>query len=105
MERDLLALTGAWFWGPTPVAVHADADGGLELRELGRRARTSRFRPTGDGTWTGSDGYYAGETLRVVRRAGGEVSHLDVASFVLTRTPYDPLADVPGGVDQGGWRA
>jgi CubicO group peptidase (beta-lactamase class C family) len=105
VEAGLLALTGAWFWGPTPVAVHAGADGGLELRDLGRRARTSHFRPTGDGTWTGSDGYYAGETLRVVRRAGGEVSHLDVASFVLTRTPYDPLADVPGGVDQGGWRA
>lgn len=104
VESDLLALTGAWFWGPTPLALYAGADGGLEVRDLGKRARTSRFRPAGDGTWTGLDGYYAGETLRVVRRADGEVSHLDIASFVLTRTPYDPRADVPGGVDVSGWR-
>ena len=28
---------------------------------------------------------------------------LDLASFRLTRTPYDPGADVPGGVDEAGW--
>jgi hypothetical protein len=29
---------------------------------------------------------------------------LDVASFVFTRTPYDPAAEVPGGLDPDGWR-
>ena len=28
---------------------------------------------------------------------------LRLATFVLTLTPYDPEADVPGGVDAGGW--
>ena len=40
----------------------------------------------------------------VVRRPDGVASHLDLASFRFTRTPYDPDADVPGGVDEGGWR-
>jgi hypothetical protein len=35
--------------------------------------------------------------------APGRISHLDLASFCLTRTPYDPVADVPGGVDPAGW--
>ena len=52
----------------------------------------------------GLDGYYTGEPLRVVRRGDGSVSHLDLATFRFTRTPYDPEADVPGGVDEQGWR-
>jgi hypothetical protein len=30
--------------------------------------------------------------------------HLDLGTFVFTRTPYDPMGPVPGGVDEGGWR-
>jgi hypothetical protein len=26
-----------------------------------------------------------------------------VGTFVFTRTPYDPQAPVPGGVDERGW--
>jgi hypothetical protein len=26
-----------------------------------------------------------------------------LASFVFTRTPYDPVAEVPGGIDPAGW--
>ena len=68
------------------------------------QARGSRFAPTGDDEWVGLDGYYTGEPLRVVRRPDGTPSHLDLASFRFTRTPYDPDADVPGGVDEDGWR-
>ena len=70
---------------------------------MGDRARASRLRPR-DGTWVGLDEYYAGEVLRVVRHDDGSGRHLDLGSFVLTRTPYDPAADVPGGVDEAGWR-
>lgn len=100
-----LEIVGPWYWGPSPLAMYAKADGWLELRPLGETGRESRFRPSGDDTWTGLDGYYAGETLRVVRHADGSVSHLDLASFCLTRAPYDPSADVPGGVDPAGWGA
>jgi len=50
----------------------------------------------------GLDSYYAGEPLRVERTASGE-PYLDLASFRFTRRPYQPDADVPGGVDAGGW--
>ena len=100
----VLEIVGPWYWGPTPVVIRAHRDGWLDLRGLLGPARSSRFRPELDGTWVGLDGYYAGERLRVVRGAAGAVRQLDLASFCLTRTPYDPGADVPGGVDPAGWR-
>lgn len=104
VAADAFGLLGVWYWGPTPVSVRAIADGGLELRPVQGPARASRFRRADDGTWIGRDGYYAGEVLRAVRDADGEVASLDLASFVFTRHPYDPAVDVPGGVDLGGWR-
>lgn len=104
-DPELLALTGPWYWGTTALALHLRADRALELTLLGDRARASRFQPESDGSWTGLDGYYAGEPLRVVFADDGSASHLDLGSFVLTRTPYDPAAPVPGGVDPQGWHA
>lgn len=74
------------------------------LGPLSGVGRGARFRANGDGTWTGLDGYYAGELLRPVRRPDGSVSHLDLGSFVFTRQPYDEEVPVPGGVDPEGWR-
>lgn len=100
-----LEIVGPWHWGPAALTMRLGADGLLELRAMdGTAARESRFCPRRDGTWLGLDGYYAGETLRVVRHPDGTPRHLDLATFVLTRTPYDPAADVPGGVDPRGWR-
>jgi hypothetical protein len=101
VDPDLLALTGPWYWGPTPYKLHLMDDGWLNLRPVSGSGRSSRFRPEPGGTWTGLDGYYAGETLRVGRRGDGTPSHLDVATFIFTRTPYDPTSPVPGGVT--GW--
>ncbi|MGK5636908.1 serine hydrolase domain-containing protein [Streptomyces sp. URMC 126] len=101
----LLELTGPWYWGPRALAIRLTADRTLDLAPLdGAGGRASRFRPEADGTWTGLDAYYAGETLRVVRRPDGSVSHLDLGTFVLTREPYAPGDVVPGGVADGGWR-
>lgn len=100
----LLELTGQWFWGPTPFVLRLMADGWVELRPAAGAGRGSRFRPAGDGEWTGLDGYYAGETLKLHHHPDGSVSHLDLATFVFTRTPYDPKAPIPGGLDSRGWR-
>ncbi|MFF3110373.1 serine hydrolase domain-containing protein [Kitasatospora sp. NPDC057904] len=105
VDQDLLALTGPWYWGAAPHVLRLTADRGLELGPLAGGHRNSRFRAEPDGTWTGLDNYYAGETLRAVRAADGTVSHLDLGSFVLTREPYGPADAVPGGVDPEGWRA
>lgn len=97
-------LAGVWYWGPTPLALRVTADGELDLTAVPpATGRASRFVATGDGTYRGLDGYYADEVLRVVRDDAGRPAWLDLASFVLTRTPYDPSADVPGGVDPAGW--
>lgn len=103
LDRDLLALTGPWYWGTYGYGLSVRASGELVLSALTGPGRGARFRLAPDGTWTGRDGYYAGETLRPVRRPDGSVSHLDLGSFVLTREPYDPSAPVPGGVDPQGW--
>ncbi|OKI00395.1 serine hydrolase [Streptomyces sp. CB02923] len=105
LDEDLLALTGPWYWGANPHVLRLGADRALELSLMsGPGGRSSRFRAEPDGTWTGLDGYFTGERLRIVRTEDGSVSHLDVGTFVFTRGPYEPAEPVPGGVDQGGWR-
>ncbi|RXS87745.1 class A beta-lactamase-related serine hydrolase [Streptomyces sp. TM32] len=104
LDRELLALTGPWYWGANPHVLRLRPERGLELAPLSGVGRSSRFRPEEDGTWTGLDGYYAGETLRVVGDEDGSVSHLDLGTFVFTRGPYEPSDPVPGGVDPAGWR-
>ncbi|TDQ04513.1 serine hydrolase domain-containing protein [Labedaea rhizosphaerae] len=103
-DPEMLALTGLWHWGPSPYVLRLKPGGWLDLAPMADRGRASRFRPNGDGTFTGLDGYYAGEKLRIGRDAQGVVTHLDLATFIFTRTPYDPAAPVPGGVDPEGWR-
>lgn len=104
VDEELLALTGPWYWGASPFALRLTGGRALELVTLSGNGRTSRFRAEADGTWTGLDGYYAGETLRVERAPDGTVSHLDLGTFVFTRGPYAPAGPVPGGVDPEGWR-
>jgi CubicO group peptidase (beta-lactamase class C family) len=101
LDPALLDLAGAWYWGTNPYGLRVGASGELELRSLTGRGRGTRFHVEHDGTWTGREGYYAGETLRAVRREDGTVSHLDLGSFVFTREPYDQQAPVPGGFP--GW--
>ncbi|WP_405615418.1 serine hydrolase domain-containing protein [Streptomyces sp. NBC_01508] len=104
VDQALLELTGPWYWGATPFVLRLTADRGLDFRPLCETGRGSRFVARPDGTWQGLDGYYVGETLKVVRRPDGRVSHLDLGSFVYTREPYEPGDAVPGGVDEQGWR-
>ena len=103
VDRALLELVGPWYWGTSAYGLRLRADGLLELVGLLGAGRASRFRSRGDGTFVGLDGYHAGEVLRVTRDDGRVVA-LDVGTFVFSRTPYDPEAPQPGGVDEAGWR-
>ncbi|MGW4564229.1 serine hydrolase domain-containing protein [Streptomyces sp. NPDC004561] len=104
VDPAVLELAGQWYWGTNAFGLRVTADGLLALGPLTGGGRRSRLRSNGDGTWTGLEGYWAGEVLRPVRRPDGSVRHLDLGSFVFTRQPYDPDAPVPGGVDPEGWR-
>ncbi len=104
VDQAVLELAGQWYWGTHAFVLRLMAERGISLDPLSANGRGSRFRVNGDGTWTGLDGYFAGETLRVVRQPDGSVDHLDLGSFVFTRQPYEERASVPGGVDPEGWR-
>jgi hypothetical protein len=100
-QVNVLELTGDWYWGTTAFTMSAGRNGTLLLGEPGA-GRGCRLKPAVGG-WVGLDGYYSGETLTVVRDGSDRVAHLDLGSFRFSRTPYDPAADIPGGVDSSGW--
>ncbi|WP_194832920.1 serine hydrolase [Nocardia sp. XZ_19_369] len=104
VDPKLLALTGTWYWGTASIALHLSADGLLSLKALAHGGRESRFRPDSDGSWTGLDGYYAGERMEVVRGPDGVAQRLELVSYVFTRAPYEPVEPIPGGVDPAGWQ-
>ena len=80
----LAEVLGPWHWGNTPFVLRLESSG-LVLENEGET--WCRFA-LGEDAIVGTTGYLAGETLHVVRRDDGSVSHLECATFVLTRTPY-----------------
>ena len=101
---ELLALTGLWYWGPRPTVLRVLSPETLELTPASGPGRGSRFRASGDGTWTGLDGYYTGETLRLVPAAGDVAEYLDLGTFVFTREPYGPGSPRAAQPHEDGWR-
>lgn len=84
--RDVL---GVWHWGNTAYVFTWN---GTEI--VASHLRTMEDRETfalRDGVFVGTSGYHHGEILHV------HDDHLEVATFVFTRTPYDPAVPVPGG--------
>jgi CubicO group peptidase (beta-lactamase class C family) len=75
-------LLGHWYWGNTPLTVSV-AGGILQLTG----GLTTRLTPLAPDLYQGRDGYLAGEKLHVFRN-GDTITHLTVATFTLTRTPY-----------------
>lgn len=89
-------LLGLWHWGNTAYEA-AWSEDRLVMRLLSSGQEAHVFAPQPDGTLLGERGYHHGERLRVVRGPDGSVSHLVCATFVYTRTPYDPDVPIPGG--------
>jgi CubicO group peptidase (beta-lactamase class C family) len=102
---DMLSVTGTWYWGPIPHVLRLHAGNELSLTLVSGRDLPTRFGANADGTWTGRNGYHAGETLRLMTRSDGSVSHLDIGTYIYTREPYDESAPIPGGTDPAGWRS
>ena len=98
----LADLCGTWYWGPNPYLLTVCAGPRIELAGHYEEGRGTIFGWL-NGRWVGIEGgYWLGEDLRAIRAADGRPVALDVGTFHLTRTPYDPDTDVPGGTDR--WR-
>jgi CubicO group peptidase (beta-lactamase class C family) len=95
LPDELAGVPRLWFWGNTPKELRWH-NGLLRLHDLGEAADADVFELRGDRI-VGTEGYHRGETLHVVRRDDGSVHHLECATFVYTRVPYDPEVDIPGG--------
>lgn len=91
----LAELAGLWHWGNTAYVMTVEGQH-LHMGMLGAE-RGPAFRVEGQDRLVGLSGYHTGEAMLVVRRPDGTISHLDCATFILTRTPYDPAAPIPGG--------
>ncbi len=93
-------VLGLWHWGNTAYTFSWDGHE-LVATALGSGITAHRFALTDRGP-VGTAGYHHGERLHVLRREDGTVNHLRCATFVYTRTPYDPQAPIPGGHPTGG---
>ena len=94
---DVRDVVGTWHWGEAPSRLRWDG-AHLRLSPLAGTGRVATFAPGGaPDSWVGTTGYFTGETLTAVRGDDGAVSHLELATFVYTRVPYDPTAPIPGG--------
>lgn len=94
VPADVAELLGVWHWGNTAYAFGYDGHE-LVVTQLGSGLLSHRFRSTGDGTFVGTMGYHLGETLQVERNPDRSINHLVCATFIYTRTPYDPNAPIP----------
>jgi D-alanyl-D-alanine carboxypeptidase len=96
VPAEVAEVLGVWHWGNT---AYAFSWSGTEVvvSTLGGGGEAHRFVVRPDGALVGSRGYHHGERLEVVRDDRGGVRHLVCATFVYTRTPYDPDAPIPGG--------
>jgi CubicO group peptidase (beta-lactamase class C family) len=90
-------LAGSWYWGNVPAELVPSAKGAIVVVFGENQTRLERI---GDDVYRGLNGYWAGETLRVHRDTDGRPRHLEVVTFVLTRTPYDPHAPIPGAMPE-----
>jgi CubicO group peptidase (beta-lactamase class C family) len=87
-------VLGVWHWGNSAQSFAWDGRE-VVVTPLARGVVAHRFAPQDDGSFLGTAGYHHGERLSVVRRQDGSLSHLECATFVFTRTPYDPDAPIP----------
>ena len=91
-------ILGLWHWGETALLLSFEGDELHLTTVVPNHGRASyRYRPVAADRFVGVSGYHTGETLCAVRSLDGAVSHLECATFIYTRRPYDPSAPLPGG--------
>lgn len=81
-------LLGLWHWGNVAFTLSYEGER-LVSRMLDARETWCTYQPDGADRFVGTSGYHTGEILDVRRRGDGSIDHLECATFVFTRKPYD----------------
>ncbi len=90
-------ILGLWHWGETALLLSFESGQLVLAAAVPNNGQAAlRYRPVGPDSYVGVTGYHTGETLHAVRASDGAVSHLECATFIYTRTPYDPATPIPG---------
>lgn len=95
VDDAVLDVLGVWYFGNTALTFSYDGSA-VVVAGLGSPVPWCTFRTDGADAFVGMSGYFLGEKLAVVRRGDGSVGHLECATFIFTRRPYDPDAPIPG---------
>jgi len=88
VPAEVRGLLGVWFWGNTALDLRWHNET-LQVWRMQAGTLSDVF-VLRDGALVGVSGYHRGETL------SQHPHHLECATFVYTRTPYDPRAPIPG---------
>lgn len=88
VPASILDVLGLWHWGNSALTFAFDGTA-LVAKALAAQDPWCTFRSDGTDRFVGTSGYLDGETMRVVRRADGSVRHLECATFLFTRAPYE----------------
>ncbi|HEX5204438.1 serine hydrolase domain-containing protein [Paractinoplanes rhizophilus] len=78
-------LAGRWWWMGREYEIKAVGD----ALEMSGPNHWSRFTHEAPDRWRGAAGENEGEILRLVRTPEGAVAHLDIATFIFSRNPFD----------------
>ena len=98
------ALTGLWYRGPKSVLVRI-SDQELVIAPTEMPQAAARVSVDAQGRLVGTSHNYAyGEELLIDPEHSDDPRWFTLARLHFSREPYDPQSDVPGGVDESGWR-
>ena len=100
-QASALELVGDWYWGTTAYDLRLAAAGSSSSASPGPTGARGSGPPTAAGSgWTATT--RASRWWSCAPRTGGSATWTSARSGS-PATPYDPAADVPGGVDPARW--
>lgn len=97
------ALAGLWYHGPYPMLVRVHRQE-VVIAPTEDPDEASLVRLDAGGRLVGVSEDALGEQLLVDPRDPDDPRWFTLAGLHFSRSPYDPDAEVPGGVDELGWR-
>ena len=97
VPAEIAEVLGVWHWGYTPYVFSAVNPATASSSSSARTAWSCTASPSGRPPRRASPATTPARRCTSYAAPDGSVSHLDMRTFIFTRTPYDPEVPVPGG--------